>query len=84
MMFVFMWFNLYVYFDMFLLIGMVGVCELEGGWFVFVIGVMMVSVVWFFGFGYGVCLLVLWFCKVVVWCVLDGVIGSMVLFFVVV
>ncbi|MDI9682669.1 LysE family transporter, partial [Burkholderia cenocepacia] len=44
------------------------------------IGAMTASVVWFLGLGYGARLLAPWFRKAVAWRVLDGAIGSMVLF----
>ncbi|HDR9357814.1 TPA: LysE family transporter, partial [Burkholderia vietnamiensis] len=46
----------------------------------FAIGAMSVSIVWFVALGYGARLLAPWFRKAVAWRVLDGAIGSMVLF----
>ncbi|MGU4704103.1 LysE family transporter, partial [Burkholderia cepacia] len=76
----FTWLNPHVYLDTFLLIGTAGAREPEGGRLAFAIGAMTASVVWFLGLGYGARLLAPWFRKAVAWRVLDGAIGSMVLF----
>ncbi|AWG29237.1 LysE/ArgO family amino acid transporter [Burkholderia cenocepacia] len=76
----FTWLNPHVYLDTFLLIGTAGAREPEGARLAFAIGAMTVSVVWFLGLGYGARLLAPWFRKAVAWRVLDGAIGSMVLF----
>ncbi|RQR28200.1 LysE/ArgO family amino acid transporter [Burkholderia sp. Bp9142] len=76
----FTWLNPHVYLDTFLLIGTAGAREPEGARVAFAIGAMSVSVVWFLGLGYGARLLAPWFRKAVAWRVLDGAIGSMVLF----
>lgn len=76
----FTWLNPHVYLDTFLLIGTAGAREPEGARSAFAIGAMTVSVVWFLALGYGARLLAPWFRKAVAWRVLDGAIGSMVLF----
>ncbi|CAM2342301.1 LysE/ArgO family amino acid transporter [Burkholderia vietnamiensis] len=76
----FTWLNPHVYLDTFLLIGTAGAREPEGARFAFAIGAMSVSIVWFVALGYGARLLAPWFRKAVAWRVLDGAIGSMVLF----
>ncbi|KWN72625.1 amino acid transporter [Burkholderia ubonensis] len=76
----FTWLNPHVYLDTFLLIGTAGAREPEGARLAFAIGAMTTSVVWFLGLGYGARLLAPWFRKAVAWRVLDGAIGSMVLF----
>ncbi|KVT96203.1 amino acid transporter [Burkholderia ubonensis] len=76
----FTWLNPHVYLDTFLLIGTAGAREPEGARLAFAIGAMATSVVWFLGLGYGARLLAPWFRKAVAWRVLDGAIGSMVLF----
>ncbi|KVN77867.1 LysE/ArgO family amino acid transporter [Burkholderia ubonensis] len=76
----FTWLNPHVYLDTFLLIGTAGAREPEGTRLAFAIGAMTTSVVWFLGLGYGARLLAPWFRKAVAWRVLDGAIGSMVLF----
>ncbi|HDR9224346.1 TPA: amino acid transporter [Burkholderia vietnamiensis] len=76
----FTWLNPHVYLDTFLLIGTAGAREPEGARLAFAIGAMSVSIVWFVALGYGARLLAPWFRKAVAWRVLDGAIGSMVLF----
>ncbi|KWE76631.1 amino acid transporter [Burkholderia ubonensis] len=76
----FTWLNPHVYLDTFLLIGTAGAREPEGARLAFAVGAMATSVVWFLGLGYGARLLAPWFRKAVAWRVLDGAIGSMVLF----
>ncbi|WP_323123211.1 LysE/ArgO family amino acid transporter [Burkholderia alba] len=76
----FTWLNPHVYLDTFLLIGTAGAREPAGARLAFAIGAMTVSALWFLGLGYGARLLAPWFKRAVAWRVLDGAIGSMVLF----
>ncbi|AJY39556.1 MULTISPECIES: LysE/ArgO family amino acid transporter [Burkholderia] len=76
----FTWLNPHVYLDTFLLIGTAGAREPEGARSAFAIGAMAVSAVWFVALGYGARLLAPWFKRALAWRVLDGAIGSMVLF----
>lgn len=76
----FTWLNPHVYLDTFLLIGTAGAREPEGTRLAFALGAMTISAVWFVGLGYGARLLAPWFRRAMAWRVLDGAIGSMVLF----
>lgn len=76
----FTWLNPHVYVDVVLLIGTAGAREPRGAQVAFALGAMGVSVLWFSALGYGARLLAPWFRKASAWRVLDGAIGSMVLF----
>lgn len=76
----FTWLNPHVYLDTFLLIGTAGAREAQGSRLAFAVGAMCVSAVWFLGLGYGARALAPLFRRAGAWRVLDGAIGSMVLF----
>ena len=74
------WLNPHVYLDTFLLIGTAGAREAASGRVPFALGAMTVSAVWFVLLGYGARALAPLFKRAAAWRVLDGAIGSMVLF----
>lgn len=76
----FTWLNPHVYVDVLLLIGTAGAREPEGSRMAFALGAMTMSPLWFASLGYGARLLAPLFRKAAAWRVLDGAIGSMVLF----
>ena len=76
----FTWLNPHVYVDVLLLIGTAGAREPEGARIAFALGAMTISPLWFAALGYGARLLAPLFRKALAWRVLDGAIGSMVLF----
>ena len=76
----FTWLNPHVYLDTFLLVGTAGAREPDGARVAFAIGAMAVSCIWFIGLGYGARALAPLFRRASAWRVLDGAIGSMVLF----
>jgi L-lysine exporter family protein LysE/ArgO len=76
----FTWLNPHVYVDVLLLIGTAGAREPEGSRMAFALGAMTISPLWFAALGYGARLLAPLFRKATAWRVLDGAIGSMVLF----
>lgn len=76
----FTWLNPHVYVDVLLLIGTAGAREPEGARVSFALGAMTISPLWFASLGYGARLLAPLFRKALAWRVLDGAIGSMVLF----
>ncbi|MGG1947390.1 LysE/ArgO family amino acid transporter [Trinickia sp. NRRL B-1857] len=76
----FTWLNPHVYVDVLLLIGTAGAREPEGARLSFALGAMTISPLWFVSLGYGARLLAPLFRKATAWRVLDGAIGSMVLF----
>lgn len=76
----FTWLNPHVYVDVLLLIGTAGAREPEGARMAFALGAMTISPLWFVSLGYGARLLAPLFRKALAWRVLDGAIGSMVLF----
>lgn len=76
----FTWLNPHVYVDVLLLIGTAGAREPEGARLAFALGAMTISPLWFAALGYGARLLAPLFRKATAWRVLDGAIGSMVLF----
>lgn len=76
----FTWLNPHVYVDVLLLIGTAGAREPEGSRVAFALGAMTISPLWFASLGYGARLLAPLFRKATAWRVLDGAIGSMVLF----
>ncbi|RKP46368.1 LysE/ArgO family amino acid transporter [Trinickia fusca] len=76
----FTWLNPHVYVDVVLLIGTAGAREPQGARVAFALGAMCVSALWFAALGYGARLLAPWFRNASAWRVLDGAIGSMVLF----
>ena len=76
----FTWLNPHVYVDVLLLIGTAGAREPEGSRMAFALGAMTVSPLWFASLGYGARLLAPLFRKATAWRVLDGAVGSMVLF----
>ena len=76
----FTWLNPHVYVDVLLLIGTAGAREPEGSRVAFALGAMTISPLWFAALGYGARLLAPLFRKAAAWRVLDGAIGSMVLF----
>jgi len=76
----FTWLNPHVYVDVLLLIGTAGAREPEGSRLAFALGAMTISPLWFAALGYGARLLAPLFRKATAWRVLDGAIGSMVLF----
>ena len=76
----FTWLNPHVYVDVLLLIGTAGAREPEGARVAFALGAMTISPLWFASLGYGARLLAPLFHKALAWRVLDGAIGSMVLF----
>ncbi|RDV00541.1 LysE/ArgO family amino acid transporter [Trinickia dinghuensis] len=76
----FTWLNPHVYVDVLLLIGTAGAREPEGARMAFALGAMTISPLWFASLGYGARLLAPLFRKATAWRVLDGAIGSMVLF----
>jgi L-lysine exporter family protein LysE/ArgO len=76
----FTWLNPHVYVDVLLLIGTAGAREPEGSRMAFALGAMTISPLWFASLGYGARLLAPLFRKAAAWRVLDGAIGSMVLF----
>jgi len=76
----FTWLNPHVYVDVLLLIGTAGAREPEGARLAFALGAMTISPLWFVSLGYGARLLAPLFRKATAWRVLDGAIGSMVLF----
>ena len=76
----FTWLNPHVYVDVLLLIGTAGAREPEGSRLAFALGAMTVSPLWFVSLGYGARLLAPLFRKATAWRVLDGAVGSMVLF----
>ncbi|WP_206957947.1 LysE/ArgO family amino acid transporter [Trinickia acidisoli] len=76
----FTWLNPHVYVDVLLLIGTAGAREPEGARTAFALGAMTISPLWFASLGYGARLLAPLFRKATAWRVLDGAIGSMVLF----
>jgi L-lysine exporter family protein LysE/ArgO len=76
----FTWLNPHVYVDVLLLIGTAGAREPEGSRLAFALGAMTISPLWFAALGFGARLLAPLFQKATAWRVLDGAIGSMVLF----
>lgn len=76
----FTWLNPHVYVDVLLLIGTAGAREPEGARLAFALGAMTISPLWFVSLGYGARLLAPLFRKATAWRILDGAIGSMVLF----
>ena len=76
----FTWLNPHVYVDVLLLIGTAGAREPEGARMSFALGAMTISPLWFASLGYGARALAPLFRKALAWRVLDGAIGSMVLF----
>lgn len=76
----FTWLNPHVYVDVLLLIGTAGARESEGSRMAFALGAMTVSSLWFASLGYGARLLAPLFRKATAWRVLDGAVGTMVLF----
>lgn len=76
----FTWLNPHVYVDVLLLIGTAGAREPEGARLAFALGAMTISPLWFVSLGYGARLLAPLFRRATAWRVLDGAIGSMVLF----
>jgi L-lysine exporter family protein LysE/ArgO len=76
----FTWLNPHVYVDVLLLIGTAGAREPDGARIAFALGAMTISTVWFASLGYGARLLAPLFRKALAWRVLDGAIGTMVLF----
>lgn len=76
----FTWLNPHVYVDVLLLIGTAGAREPDGTRVAFALGAMTISTLWFVSLGYGARLLAPLFRKALAWRVLDGAIGSMVLF----
>lgn len=76
----FTWLNPHVYVDVLLLIGTAGAREPEGSRLAFALGAMTISPLWFAALGFGARLLAPLFRKATAWRVLDGAIGSMVLF----
>ena len=76
----FTWLNPHVYVDVLLLIGTAGAREPDGARVAFALGAMTISTLWFVSLGYGARLLAPLFRKALAWRVLDGAIGSMVLF----
>jgi len=76
----FTWLNPHVYVDVLLLIGTAGAREPEGSRLAFALGAMTISPLWFAALGFGARLLAPFFRKATAWRVLDGAIGSMVLF----
>jgi L-lysine exporter family protein LysE/ArgO len=76
----FTWLNPHVYVDVLLLIGTAGAREPEGARVSFALGAMTISPLWFVSLGYGARLLAPLFRKATAWRLLDGAIGSMVLF----
>jgi L-lysine exporter family protein LysE/ArgO len=76
----FTWLNPHVYVDVLLLIGTAGAREPEGSRMAFALGAMTISPLWFAALGYGARLLAPLFRKATAWRVLDGAVGSMVLF----
>lgn len=76
----FTWLNPHVYVDVLLLIGTAGAREPEGSRVAFALGAMTISPLWFAALGFGARLLAPLFRKATAWRVLDGAIGSMVLF----
>ncbi|WP_116141747.1 LysE/ArgO family amino acid transporter [Trinickia diaoshuihuensis] len=76
----FTWLNPHVYVDVLLLIGTAGAREPEGARVSFALGAMTISPLWFISLGYGARLLAPLFRKATAWRLLDGAIGSMVLF----
>lgn len=76
----FTWLNPHVYVDVLLLIGTAGAREPEGSRLAFALGAMTISPLWFAALGFGARLLAPFFRKASAWRVLDGAIGSMVLF----
>ena len=76
----FTWLNPHVYVDVLLLIGTAGAREPDGARVAFALGAMTISTLWFVSPGYGARLLAPLFRKALAWRVLDGAIGSMVLF----
>ncbi|PMS16853.1 amino acid transporter [Trinickia dabaoshanensis] len=76
----FTWLNPHVYVDVLLLIGTAGAREPEGARMAFALGAMTISPLWFVSLGYGARLLAPLFRRATAWRVLDGAIGSMVLF----
>lgn len=76
----FTWLNPHVYVDVLLLIGTAGAREPEGSRVAFALGAMTISPLWFASLGYGARLLAPLFRKATAWRILDGAIGSMVLF----
>ncbi|MBU6486330.1 MAG: LysE/ArgO family amino acid transporter [Burkholderiales bacterium] len=76
----FTWLNPHVYVDVLLLIGTAGAREPEGSRVAFALGAMSISPLWFASLGYGARLLAPLFRKATAWRILDGAVGSMVLF----
>jgi len=76
----FTWLNPHVYVEVILLIGTAGAREPAGSHAAFALGAMTISLFWFTALGYGARLLAPLFRKAAAWRVLDGAIGSMVLF----
>ena len=76
----FTWLNPHVYVDVLLLIGTAGAREPEGSRLAFALGAMTISPLWFAALGFGARLLAPLFRRATAWRVLDGAIGSMVLF----
>lgn len=75
MCFVLIWLNFYVYLDMVVLLG--GILVIYDKLWVFVIGVVCVSFIFFFLLGYGVILLCGFFINLLFWCILDVFVGVM-------